>query len=52
MKTSELVRKLLEAGANAEAVEIALQAVEEAVEEARPKRRRRKAAEVVRAVRG
>jgi hypothetical protein len=40
MKTAELVRKLLDAGANAEAVQIAIQAVEEAAEEARPKRRR------------
>ena len=35
MKTSELVKKMLDAGANAEAVAIALMAVEEAVAETR-----------------
>ncbi|HEY4808724.1 MAG TPA: hypothetical protein VIH81_13425 [Roseiarcus sp.] len=37
MKTPELVKKLLEAGANADAVAIAIQAVEEAT----PRRRRK-----------
>jgi hypothetical protein len=50
MKTADLVKRLLEAGANPEAVAIAITAVEEAAEEARPRRRRRKPAEVVRAV--
>lgn len=53
MTTAELVKKLLDAGANSDAVAIAIQAVEEAVAEASPprRRRRRKAAEVVSVVR-
>jgi hypothetical protein len=44
MTISELVRRLLDAGASAEAVEIAIAALEEEREEAQPARRRRKAA--------
>jgi hypothetical protein len=48
MTTAELVKKLLDAGANSDAVAIAIQAVEEAAEAATPRRRRkRKLAEVV-----
>ena len=50
MTTADLVRKLLDAGANSDAVAVAIQAVEEAVEAARPKRRHRKKVELVRAV--
>jgi hypothetical protein len=50
MTTAELVKKLLDAGANSDAVAIAIQAVEEAAEAARPKPRRRKKVELVRAV--
>lgn len=41
MTISELVKKLLDAGATAEVVEIAIAAVEEEREEAQPARRRR-----------
>ena len=41
MTISELVKKLLDAGATAEVVEIAIQALEEEREEAQPARRRR-----------
>jgi hypothetical protein len=41
MTISDLVRKLLDAGANAEVVEIAISAIEEEREEAQPARRRR-----------
>ena len=47
MKTAELVKRLLDAGASSDVVAIAIQAVEEAAEEAaeeaQPARRRRKA---------
>jgi hypothetical protein len=49
MTTAELVRKLLEAGANADIVAITIQAVEDAAEAAKPKRRRKKP-ELVRVV--
>lgn len=42
MTTAELVKRLLDAGANSDAVAIAIQAVEDAIEEQAPKRRRRK----------
>ena len=56
LNTAELVKKLLDAGANSDAVAIAIQAVEEAAdaatEAATPRRRRRrKPAEVVSVVR-
>jgi hypothetical protein len=44
MTTAELVKKLLDAGANSDAVAIAIQAVEEAA--ARPKRSHRKKPEI------
>jgi hypothetical protein len=53
MTNAELVKRLLDAiqaGDTASAVGIALQAVDEAREEARPKRRHRKKVELVRAV--
>jgi hypothetical protein len=49
MTTAELVKRLMDAGANSEAVAIAIQAVEDAAEAAKPKRRRKKP-ELVRAV--
>ena len=56
MTTAELVKRLLDAGANSDAVAIAIQAIEEAAdaatEAATPRRRRkRKSAEVVSVVR-
>lgn len=56
MNTAELVKKLLDAGANSDAVAIAIQAVEDAADAATeaakpPRRRRRKSAEVVSVVR-
>ena len=50
MTTAELVKKLLDAGANSDAVAIAIQAVEEAAAAARPKRAHRRKPEVVRVV--
>jgi hypothetical protein len=47
--TAELVKKLLDVGATSDMVAIAIQAAEEAAEAARPKRRRKRA-ELVRAV--
>jgi hypothetical protein len=41
MTINELVRRLLDAGASAEVVEIAIAAIEEEREEAQPARRRR-----------
>ena len=49
MTTAELVKRLMDAGASSEAVAIAIQAVEDAAEAAKPKRRRKKP-ELVRAV--
>ena len=49
MTIAEIVKKLMDAGANSEAVAIAITAVEDAAEAARPKRRRRRP-ELVRAV--
>lgn len=49
MTTAELVKKLMDAGATSDVVAIAIQAAEEAAEAARPKRRRKRA-ELVRAV--
>jgi hypothetical protein len=46
MTTAELVKKLLDAGANSDAVAIAIQAVEEAAAAARPKRSHRKKPEI------
>jgi hypothetical protein len=46
MTTAELVKKLLDAGANSDAVAIAIQAVEEAAAAARPKRPHRKKVEI------
>ena len=53
MTTAELVKRLLDAGANSDAVAIAIQAVDEAVEaekEAARPRRHRKRPEAIRAV--
>jgi hypothetical protein len=46
MTTAELVKKLLDAGANSDAVAIAIQAVEEAAAAARPKRVHRRKVEI------
>ena len=46
MTTAELVKKLLDAGANSDAVAIAIQAVEEAAAAARPKRAHRRKPEI------
>jgi hypothetical protein len=50
MKTAELVKRLMDAGATSEVIAIAIQAAEEAAEAARPKRSRKRAEPAVRAV--
>jgi hypothetical protein len=41
MSTAELVKRMMDAGANSDAIAIAIQAVEEAQEAAHPRRRRK-----------